>query len=82
MRHFPPCLCVEHQEQTASPTTVGKELAVFVIRLRKALQNVYEVELLGKISGAVGNYNAHLAAYPDVDWPVVAQSFVTGFGLG
>ena len=55
---------------------------MFVIRLRKALEDVYEVELLGKIAGAVGNYNAHLAAYPDVDWAAVAQSFVTGFGLG
>lgn len=73
---------MERQKQTASPTTVGKEIAVFVIRLRKALEDVYEVELLGKIAGAVGNYNAHLAAYPDVDWAAVAQSFVTGFGLG
>ncbi|WP_160153648.1 adenylosuccinate lyase [Microbulbifer sp. ALW1] len=67
--------------QTASPTTVGKELANVVARLRRQVQQIHEVELLGKINGAVGNYNAHLSAYPDVDWQVNAEAFVTSLGL-
>ena len=54
--------------QTASPTTVGKELAVFVARLRRQSAKISEVELLGKLNGAVGNFNAHISAYPQVDW--------------
>lgn len=67
--------------QPASPTTVGKELANVVHRLRRARDQVAEVLLFGKINGAVGNYNAHLIAYPDVDWPTLACSFVTQLGL-
>ncbi|GIW98640.1 MAG: adenylosuccinate lyase [Pirellulaceae bacterium] len=67
--------------QTASPTTVGKELANVVYRLQRQLQQFETAEILGKINGAVGNYNAHLAAYPDVDWPAVAQRFVLSLGL-
>jgi adenylosuccinate lyase len=67
--------------QTASPTTVGKEMANVVARLRRQLKTVKEVELLGKINGAVGNYNAHLSAYPDVDWQTNAQEFVESLGL-
>ena len=67
--------------QTASPTTVGKELAVFVHRLRRQREAVAAVELRGKMAGAVGNYNAHLSAYPDVDWPAVAENFVQRLGL-
>jgi len=54
--------------QTASPTTVGKELAVFVLRLRRQLEQVQAVGIKGKLNGAVGNYNAHISAYPDIDW--------------
>ena len=67
--------------QTASPTTVGKELANVVARLRRQVKQIHEVELLGKINGAVGNYNAHLSAYPDVDWQQNAEDFVTSLGL-
>jgi adenylosuccinate lyase len=67
--------------QTASPTTVGKEMANVAARLRRQLKTVKEVELLGKINGAVGNYNAHLSAYPDVDWQTNANEFVESLGL-
>ncbi len=67
--------------QTASPTTVGKEIANVVARLRRQLETINSVELLGKINGAVGNYNAHLSAYPDIDWQANAQSFVESLGL-
>ncbi|TBW59138.1 adenylosuccinate lyase [Marinobacter halodurans] len=67
--------------QTASPSTVGKELANVVYRLRRQLDQVKTVEILGKINGAVGNYNAHLSAYPSVDWAANAESFVTSLGL-
>ena len=67
--------------QTASPTTVGKEMANVVARLRRQLQAAQEVELLGKINGAVGNYNAHFSAYPDIDWQANAQTFVESLGL-
>jgi adenylosuccinate lyase len=68
--------------QPASPTTVGKELANVVYRLRRAWDALGSIELLGKINGAVGNYNAHLAAYPDFDWEAFAHGFVTDLGLG
>ncbi len=67
--------------QPASPTTVGKELANVAWRLQRAREQVARVELLGKINGAVGNYNAHLIAYPDVDWQAFARHFVEGLGL-
>ena len=67
--------------QTASPTTVGKEMANVAARLRRQLNAVKAVELLGKINGAVGNYNAHLSAYPDVDWQANAKAFVESLGL-
>ena len=67
--------------QPATPTTVGKELANVVYRLRRAYIAIDEIELLGKLNGAVGNYNAHLAAYPDFDWAGFAQEFVTALGL-
>ncbi|MEC7816494.1 MAG: adenylosuccinate lyase [Pseudomonadota bacterium] len=67
--------------QTASPTTVGKELANVVYRLRRQLAQISQIELMGKINGAVGNYNAHLSAYPDVDWAENAKDFVEGLGL-
>ncbi|HEY9252950.1 MAG TPA: adenylosuccinate lyase [Stenotrophomonas sp.] len=67
--------------QTASPTTLGKELANVVARLQRQRQQIAAVELTGKINGAVGNYNAHVVSYPDVDWPAFAQRFVEGLGL-
>ena len=67
--------------QTASPSTVGKEFANVVARLRRQQKQLNEVELLGKINGAVGNYNAHLSAYPTVDWQANAEQFVTSLGL-
>jgi adenylosuccinate lyase len=68
--------------QPASPTTLGKELANVAYRLRRQHDLFATVALLGKMNGAVGNYNAHLAAYPDLDWPAKAREFVTGLGLG
>lgn len=67
--------------QTASPTTVGKEMANVAARLRRQVKTVEAVELLGKINGAVGNYNAHLSAYPNIDWQANAEAFVTSLGL-
>jgi adenylosuccinate lyase len=67
--------------QTASPSTVGKELANVVHRLRRQLAQIQNVELLGKINGAVGNYNAHLSAYPNINWAETAKTFVEGLGL-
>ncbi len=67
--------------QTASPTTVGKELANVVHRLRRQLKQIRATELLGKINGAVGNYNAHLSAYPQVDWAANAREFIESLGL-
>jgi adenylosuccinate lyase len=68
--------------QPASPTTVGKELANIVYRLRRSWDAIGAAELLGKVNGAVGNYNAHLSAYPDIDWENFAREFVTHLGLG
>lgn len=67
--------------QTASPTTVGKEMANVVARLERQLEQIKAVAILGKINGAVGNYNAHLAAYPNVDWAANARQFVESLGL-
>lgn len=75
-----PMLCRTHG-QTATPSTLGKEMANVVYRLQRATQRLETVEILGKINGAVGNYNAHLAAYPDVDWEAFAQRFVTERGI-
>lgn len=83
-------LAIEHAEtpmmsrthgQPASPTTLGKEMANVVHRLELQRTHVAAVLLYGKMNGAVGNYNAHLAAYPNVDWPLMANAFVTGLGL-
>jgi len=67
--------------QPASPTTLGKEIANVVYRLQRQLSQINNVPMLGKMNGAVGNYNAHLSAYPDIDWPKVAQTFVESLGL-
>jgi adenylosuccinate lyase len=67
--------------QPASPTTLGKELAIFVYRLNRQLHQVSTAEYLGKFSGAVGNFNAHVAAYPNLDWEPLSRAFVESLGL-
>ncbi|MEO1963537.1 MAG: adenylosuccinate lyase [Cycloclasticus sp.] len=67
--------------QTASPTTMGKEFANVVARLERQLLQLEDIDIMGKINGAVGNYNAHYSAYPDVDWPAFAEEFVESLGL-
>ena len=67
--------------QTASPTTLGKEMANVAIRLQRQADQLRQQPILGKINGAVGNFNAHISAYPKVDWPRFAQQFVESLGL-
>jgi adenylosuccinate lyase len=67
--------------QSASPTTMGKELAVFVYRWNRQLKQIRSLEFLGKFNGAVGNFNAHQIAYPEINWENVAKNFVEGLGL-
>jgi len=67
--------------QTASPTTVGKEFANVIHRMRRQRTQIASVEILGKINGAVGNYNAHLSAYPKIDWSAHAENFIGSLGL-
>ena len=67
--------------QPATPTTLGKEMANVAYRLARAQKSISKIELLGKINGAVGNYNAHLSAYPHFDWALFAQKFVQGLGI-
>ncbi|KAL6644966.1 hypothetical protein ACP70R_016574 [Stipagrostis hirtigluma subsp. patula] len=67
--------------QPASPTTMGKEMANFAARLSDIGKSFSEVKILGKFAGAVGNYNAHVVAYPEVDWPKMAEEFVRSLGL-
>ena len=83
-------LAHEHQDkpllarthgQPASPTTLGKEMANVVYRLQRQREQIAAVPLLGKINGAVGNYNAHISAYPEIDWPQLARQFVESLGL-
>jgi len=75
-----PMLCRTHG-QTATPSTLGKEMANVVHRLERARERIASVAILGKINGAVGNYNAHLSAYPDVNWEKLAQKFVEARGI-
>jgi adenylosuccinate lyase len=75
-----PMMCRTHG-QPASPSTLGKEMANVFIRLQRQRAQIESIELLGKINGAVGNYNAHLSAYPEVDWHGFANEFVTSLGL-
>lgn len=67
--------------QTASPSTMGKEMANVAYRLERQIKQVEKVEILGKINGAVGNYNAHLSAYPEIDWQLNAKDFVESLGI-
>jgi adenylosuccinate lyase len=80
-RHADQPMLARTHGQPASPTTLGKEMANFAYRLKRTRQQVAGVPVLGKINGAVGNYNAHLAAYPELDWPAFARSFVEKLGL-
>ena len=67
--------------QPASPTTLGKEMAIFLSRLRRQMQQLHDTRFLAKMNGAVGNYNAHLVAYPNVDWPAFSCSVLESLGL-
>ena len=75
-----PLLCRTHG-QPASPSTLGKEMANVAYRLQRQIKQIENVEILGKINGAVGNYNAHFSAYPDIDWPQFSQNFVQSLGI-
>jgi len=75
-----PMMCRTHG-QPATPSTMGKELANVIYRLRRQREQLMTQEVLGKINGAVGNYNAHLVAYPEIDWESLCSRFVTGIGL-
>ena len=75
-----PMLCRTHG-QTASPTTLGKEFAIYVHRLLRQQSQLEQIEMLGKMNGAVGNFNAHLSAYPELDWMALSKEFVEGLGL-
>ncbi|MDP8174626.1 adenylosuccinate lyase [Phocoenobacter skyensis] len=75
-----PMLCRTHG-QPATPSTMGKEMANVVYRLKRQFKQLQHIEVLGKINGAVGNYNAHLSAYPEVDWHKFSQEFVTSLGI-
>lgn len=67
--------------QPASPSTMGKEMANVAYRMERQYKQITQVEILGKINGAVGNYNAHLSAYPDIDWHQYSEEFVTSLGI-
>ena len=75
-----PMMCRTHG-QPATPSTMGKEMANVYVRLKRQAEQIANIDMLGKINGAVGNYNAHLAAYPDVDWHHHCGQFVQGLGL-
>ncbi|MDG1732831.1 MAG: adenylosuccinate lyase [Thalassotalea sp.] len=75
-----PMLCRTHG-QPASPSTMGKEMANVYVRLKRQRDQIAAVEFLGKTNGAVGNYNAHLSAYPEVNWHEFAETFVTSLGI-
>ncbi|BAU48809.1 adenylosuccinate lyase [Sulfurifustis variabilis] len=81
VRHADQPMLSRTHGQPASPTTLGKEMANFAYRLRRARAALAAVPILGKINGAVGNYNAHLVAYPEVNWVAVAKGFVENLGL-
>ena len=67
--------------QTASPTTVGKEMANFAYRLKRQIKHLESVKVMGKFNGAVGNFNAHICAYPDLDWQNISQAFIQDLGV-
>ena len=67
--------------QTASPTTLGKEMANFAYRLDRQISHLKDVRIMGKFNGAVGNFNAHLSAYPEIDWQKISMDFIEGLGI-
>ena len=67
--------------QTASPTTLGKEMANFSYRLMRQIEQLENVQIMGKFNGAVGNFNAHLSAYPEIEWPLVSKNFIESLGI-
>ena len=67
--------------QIASPTTLGKEMANFSYRLMRQIEQLEEVKIMGKFNGAVGNFNAHISAYPDLDWPNISKNFIESLGI-
>ncbi|MAP89625.1 MAG: adenylosuccinate lyase [Candidatus Thioglobus sp.] len=67
--------------QTASPTTLGKEMANFSYRLVRQIEQLEEVKIMGKFNGAVGNFNAHISAYPNLDWPNTSKNFIESLGI-
>ncbi|MFM8219307.1 MAG: lyase family protein, partial [Planctomycetaceae bacterium] len=71
----------EAHDETASPTTVGKEIANVAYRLERQIKQFKAQEILGKINGAVGNFNAHITTYPDFDWQTFSKTFVQSFNL-
>ena len=81
LRHAGRAMLARTHGQAASPTTLGKEMAVFVSRLQRQTGEVARIAVRGKLNGAVGNYNAHLFACPELDWPSIAEAFVEGLGL-
>jgi adenylosuccinate lyase len=81
VRHADVAMLSRTHGQPATPTTLGKEMANVAFRLRRARGILSKVEILGKMNGATGNFNAHVAAAPSVDWPAFAERFVTGMGL-
>ncbi|MGQ0696738.1 MAG: adenylosuccinate lyase [Panacagrimonas sp.] len=81
VRHAEQPMLARTHGQPASPTTLGKEMAVFAKRLKRVRAQFVEVQCLAKINGAVGNYSAHYAAYPDIDWPAFAQQFLASLNL-
>jgi len=80
-RHADLAMLSRTHGQPATPTTLGKEMANFAHRLRRARARLASVTMLGKVNGATGNFNAHVAAAPQVDWPKLAERFVTGIGI-
>lgn len=78
--HALPLLSRTHG-QPATPTTIGKEFANVAYRMERQYQQLEQIEILGKINGAVGNYNAHLSAYPDINWHLFSEQFVTSLGI-
>jgi adenylosuccinate lyase len=80
-RHAKLAMLARTHGQPATPTTLGKEMANVAHRLRRARAKLAAVEMLGKFNGATGNFNAHVAAAPDVDWPALAERFVTSLGV-
>ena len=80
-RHADVPMLARTHGQPATPTTLGKEMANFAARLDRLLRSLERVAILGKMNGAVGNFNAHLAAFPEVDWPDLSRRFIVSLGL-